>query len=153
MSGLTSEDQPDIIFPREPANGQAEGEGEAVSLPAEKARRRRQVFEGGFLSDREEEEEEEGGFGDLLHTGQVRVHVYFEDLRCDVTETVESNDWVQVMADIGGITSLWLGLSVLGVLEVVHLLVQLLLLGCGSMCGGGTRLTPVKPMAPASTFA
>ena len=59
------------------------------------------------------------------------------------------------MADVGGVTSLWLGLSVLGVLEVLHTLAELVLLGfircCGS--GNGPGPTPVKPFAPADTVA
>lgn len=58
------------------------------------------------------------------------------------------------MADIGGVASLWLGLSVLGVLEVVHTLVELVLLGFIRCCGGnGPGPTPVKPFAPADTSA
>nr|KAG5710936.1 hypothetical protein BaRGS_013670 [Batillaria attramentaria] len=54
----------------------------------------------------------------------VKIYVYFEDLRTRVTETVQAQpyEWVELMADIGGVASLWLGLSVLGVLEIVHML-------------------------------
>ena len=59
------------------------------------------------------------------------------------------------MADIGGVASLWLGLSVLGVLEVLHALAELVLLGFTRCCGSGNRPGPttVKPFAPADTAA
>ena len=58
------------------------------------------------------------------------------------------------MAAVGGVCSLWLGLSVLGVLEVLHTLVELAMLGVLKCCGGsGPGPTPVKPFAPADTQA
>ncbi|KAK7503032.1 hypothetical protein BaRGS_00005658 [Batillaria attramentaria] len=78
----------------------------------------------------------------------VKIYVYFEDLRTRVTETVQAQpyEWVELMADIGGVASLWLGLSVLGVLEIVHMLVELSVVGFSKCCGKGDHsVTPVKP--------
>ena len=56
------------------------------------------------------------------------------------------------MAAVGGVMALWLGLSVLGVLELVHLLVDVVVVLCGKATGQNgstsTSVTTVKPFVP-----
>ena len=54
--------------------------------------------------------------------------------------------WSEQMADFGGIISLWLGLSVLGILEIVHMLVEFSFLAFSKCCTPGPEVTPVKPV-------
>lgn len=83
-------------------------------------------------------------------TADVRVHVYFEDLRTRITEPVTSDEWVELMADIGGVASLWLGLSVLGMLELVHMFVEWCLLAFNKCCSkGGHSVVSVIPLGSA----
>ncbi|XP_076466158.1 epithelial sodium channel subunit alpha-like [Babylonia areolata] len=76
----------------------------------------------------------------------VRIHVYFEDLRTPTADVGEDIDWSEWLADIGGLLSLWLGLSVLGVLEVFHMLLELAsLLCCRAASNPVTHVTPFSP--------
>ncbi|XP_021358365.1 degenerin-like protein unc-105 [Mizuhopecten yessoensis] len=54
----------------------------------------------------------------------VKLDVYFEDLNYEHIEEVPSYDEYQFLSDIGGATGLFIGASVLSLVEVVQILVE-----------------------------
>lgn len=64
----------------------------------------------------------------LIHQNLVRLNVYLEDL--NVIEFKQSPAYLieDLFADIGGTLGLWMGISVLTIMELIELLIQLVLL-------------------------
>ncbi|XP_033753671.1 degenerin mec-10-like [Pecten maximus] len=56
----------------------------------------------------------------------VKLDVYFEDLNYEHIEEVPSYDIYQFLSDIGGATGLFVGASVLSLVEVVQILVEII---------------------------
>ncbi|XP_060066397.1 degenerin-like protein unc-105 [Ylistrum balloti] len=56
----------------------------------------------------------------------VKLDIYFEDLNYEHIEEVPSYDEYQFLSDIGGATGLFIGASVLSLVEVIQILVEVL---------------------------
>lgn len=62
----------------------------------------------------------------------VKVRVYFEDLSVINLITMPSYNFNDLLADVGGITGLWLGLSVITIFDTLELIIDV----CRAICSG-----------------
>ena len=60
----------------------------------------------------------------------ARVNVYFEDVTVLRKKQTPSYNWNDLLADIGGVLGLWVGVSVITIFEFLTLLSQIILLSC-----------------------
>ncbi|XP_059164362.1 acid-sensing ion channel 1C-like [Physella acuta] len=56
----------------------------------------------------------------------VKLNIFYQDLNYELLTENPDYELSQLMSDIGGTIGLWIGLSVLGIFEVVHLITRLL---------------------------
>ena len=63
----------------------------------------------------------------------ARVNVYFEDVTVLRKKQTASYNWNDLLADIGGVLGLWVGVSVITIFEFLTLLSQIILLSCKKM--------------------
>ncbi|CAL1540637.1 unnamed protein product [Lymnaea stagnalis] len=65
----------------------------------------------------------------------IKLNIYYKDLNYELLKESPDYEMVNLWSDIGGTIGLWIGLSVLGVCELLFLLVQVLI----KCCDGGKR--------------
>ncbi len=64
--------------------------------------------------------------GETIRNSMVRLHVFYETLAyTESVEMVSRSSILSLAANIGGILSLFLGISVLSLFEVVELIIQI----------------------------
>ncbi|KAH9491445.1 hypothetical protein Btru_032202, partial [Bulinus truncatus] len=56
----------------------------------------------------------------------IKLNIYYQDLNFEFLSETPSYEVAQFLSDIGGTIGLWIGLSVIGMCEIVYLLVQLI---------------------------
>lgn len=64
----------------------------------------------------------------LIHQNLVRLNIYLEDLNVVEFKQSPAYELEDLFADIGGTLGLWMGISVLTMMELIELIVQLVLL-------------------------
>ena len=64
----------------------------------------------------------------LIHQNLLRLNVYFEDLSVVEFKQMPAYELADLFADIGGTLGLWMGISVLTIMELVELLIRLIVL-------------------------
>ena len=69
---------------------------------------------------------------DFVTDNFVRVNVYLSDMEVEVQEQQPSYRLSNLFSDIGGTLGLWVGLSLLTVVELVQLVVKFGFLICGA---------------------
>ncbi|KAK7491315.1 hypothetical protein BaRGS_00017416, partial [Batillaria attramentaria] len=62
---------------------------------------------------------------DTIRKNIVKVRVYFKQLNYQKVETVPAYNWYRLLSDIGGQLGLWVGFSVLTMVEILQLLLDL----------------------------
>ncbi|KAK3103995.1 hypothetical protein FSP39_023507 [Pinctada imbricata] len=65
---------------------------------------------------------------ELIHQNLLRVNIYFEDLSVVEFKQMPAYELADLFADIGGTLGLWMGISVLTIMELVELLIRLVML-------------------------
>ncbi|XP_059164378.1 degenerin-like protein unc-105 [Physella acuta] len=68
----------------------------------------------------------------LLVKNFIKVNIFFQDLNFEQLEENPDYGSTQLLSDIGGSIGLWIGLSVLGLCELLHLAVSIVVYIC---CG------------------
>ena len=69
---------------------------------------------------------------DFITDNFVRVNVYLSDMEVEVQEQQPSYRLSNLFSDIGGTLGLWVGLSLLTVMELIQLVLKLLFITGGS---------------------
>ena len=69
---------------------------------------------------------------DFITDNFVRVNVYLSDMEVEVQEQQPSYRLSNLFSDIGGTLGLWVGLSLLTVVELIQLVVKFGFLICGA---------------------
>ncbi len=67
---------------------------------------------------------------DWLSGSFARVNVYFEDTTIFLQKQCPAYRWNDLLADIGGVLGLWVGVSVVTIFEFLVLVSELVLLPC-----------------------
>ncbi|ESP02955.1 hypothetical protein LOTGIDRAFT_111045 [Lottia gigantea] len=98
-------------------------------------------MEAGYSS---QEREEADRASKLIRQNLLRVNIYLEDLSVVEFRQMPAYDLADLFADIGGTMGLWMGISVLTIMELVELVIRLILL----MFRSETRQMPEKQTIP-----
>ncbi|XP_059169934.1 degenerin mec-10-like [Physella acuta] len=64
----------------------------------------------------------------------VKLNIYFEDLNYEKISEQADYELTQMLSDVGGCIGLWIGLSLLGVFEVIHLTIDILMFIGSFLC-------------------
>ena len=81
-----------------------------------------------------------------MDTNVLKMEIYFDDLNYEIIEEEAAYDTLTLLADLGGIFSFYLGLSIIALFEYVELVFDLLLVCCKYIRRRNERQTDVQPM-------
>lgn len=59
------------------------------------------------------------GINNVFAEGMSVIEIYFESLRQEEIKEKVVDDWISLVSDFGGQAGLWLGVSMLSVMEVI----------------------------------
>ncbi|CAG5134505.1 unnamed protein product, partial [Candidula unifasciata] len=71
----------------------------------------------------------------------IKLNIYYEDLNFEKYEEAADYELTQFLSDVGGTIGLYIGLSVLGIFELLHLVADIFNYLC---CRKGQKVEQIK---------